>query len=149
MPHRRVPNGQDLAGLDLDVRCLALEAAQKKASAPEETAGESLPEGVRSITDTISGRVDFEGGRILLPNLNLTEDFAQQIEKIVIIACGTASYAAMIGKVLIEKIARIPVEVDIASEFRYRDPLVNERQVVLVISQSGETADTLAAMPWC
>ena len=105
-----------------------------------------IHEQVRSITDTISGRVDFEAGRILLPNLNLTEEFANQIEKIVIIACGTASYAAMIGKVLIEKIARIPVEVDVASEFRYRDPIINERTVVMAISQSGETADTLAAM---
>ena len=77
---------------------------------------------------------------------DLTEEFANQIEKIVIIACGTASYAAMIGKVLIEKIARIPVEVDVASEFRYRDPIINERTVVMAISQSGETADTLAAM---
>lgn len=105
-----------------------------------------IHEQVRSITDTISGRVDFEGGRILLPNLNLTEEFAKEIEKIVIIACGTASYAAMIGKVLIEKIARIPVEVDVASEFRYRDPIINDRTVVMAISQSGETADTLAAM---
>jgi glucosamine--fructose-6-phosphate aminotransferase (isomerizing) len=105
-----------------------------------------IHEQVRSITDTIAGRVDFEAGRILLSNLNLTAEFARSIERIIIIACGTASYAAMVGKVLIEKIARIPVEVDVASEFRYRDPIVNERTVVLAISQSGETADTLAAM---
>jgi glucosamine--fructose-6-phosphate aminotransferase (isomerizing) len=103
-------------------------------------------EQVRSITDTISGRVDFDTGKILLPQLNLTSDIAKRIEKIVITACGTAAYAGMVGKVLIERIARIPVEVDIASEFRYRDPLVNDRTVVLAISQSGETADTLAAM---
>ena len=105
-----------------------------------------IHEQVRSITDTISGRVDFDQGRILLPDLNLTEEFAKQIEKIIIIACGTASYAAMVGKVLIEKIARIPVEVDVASEFRYRDPIINDRTVVMAVSQSGETADTLAAM---
>ncbi len=105
-----------------------------------------IHEQVRSITDTISGRVDFEAGKILLPDLNLTKEFANQIEKIIIIACGTASYAAMVGKVLIEKIARIPVEVDVASEFRYRDPIMDENTVVLAISQSGETADTLAAM---
>jgi glucosamine--fructose-6-phosphate aminotransferase (isomerizing) len=103
-------------------------------------------EQVRSITDTISGRVDFESGRIILPQLNLTREFAKQIEKIVLIACGTAYYAAMIGKVLIERIARIPVEVDVASEFRYREPIINDRTVVIAISQSGETADTLAAM---
>jgi glucosamine--fructose-6-phosphate aminotransferase (isomerizing) len=105
-----------------------------------------IHEQVRSITDTISGRVDFEASKIHLPDLNLTREFANQIEKIIIIACGTASYAAMVGKVLIEKIARIPVEVDVASEFRYRDPIIDENTVVLAISQSGETADTLAAM---
>ncbi|MCB2180273.1 glutamine--fructose-6-phosphate transaminase (isomerizing) [bacterium] len=105
-----------------------------------------IHEQVRSITDTISGRVDFEKAKIILPQLNLTEEFARKIEKIVLIACGTAYYAAMIGKVLIERIARIPVEVDVASEFRYSDPIINDRTVVIAISQSGETADTLAAM---
>jgi glucosamine--fructose-6-phosphate aminotransferase (isomerizing) len=105
-----------------------------------------IHEQVRSITDTISGRVNFEKGKIILPQLNLTEDFAKKIERIVLIACGTAYYAAMVGKVLIEQIARIPVEVDVASEFRYREPIINDRTVVIAISQSGETADTLAAM---
>jgi glucosamine--fructose-6-phosphate aminotransferase (isomerizing) len=103
-------------------------------------------EQVRSITDTLSGRIDFDTGAIHLHQLNLTPDIAKRIKKIVITACGTAAYAGMVGKVLIERIARIPVEVDIASEFRYRDPLVDENTVVLAISQSGETADTLAAM---
>jgi glucosamine--fructose-6-phosphate aminotransferase (isomerizing) len=105
-----------------------------------------ISEQVRSLTDTIGGRVDFETGEVRLPNLNLTEDLANRIERIVITACGTAAHAAMVGKILIERIARLPVEVDIASEFRYREPLVNDRSVVLAISQSGETADTLAAM---
>jgi glucosamine--fructose-6-phosphate aminotransferase (isomerizing) len=105
-----------------------------------------ISEQVRSLTDTIGGRVDFETGDVRLPNLNLTEDFANRIERIVITACGTAAHAAMVGKILIERIAHLPVEVDIASEFRYREPLVNDRTVVLAISQSGETADTLAAM---
>jgi glucosamine--fructose-6-phosphate aminotransferase (isomerizing) len=105
-----------------------------------------IHEQVRSITDTIGGRVDFATGQVTLGDLNLTPELANQIEKIVIVACGTAAHAGMIGKVLIETLARIPVEVDIASEFRYRDPLVNARTVVLSISQSGETADTLAAM---
>jgi len=105
-----------------------------------------IHEQVRSLTDTIAGRVDFEEGRIRLPELNLTPELAQRIRKIVITACGTASHAGMVGKVLIERIARLPVEVDIASEFRYRDPIVDHDTVVLAISQSGETADTLAAM---
>lgn len=103
-------------------------------------------EQVRSITDTISGRVDFEAGRILLPDLNLDALDIGAIKRIVITGCGTAAHAGMVGKVLIEHLARLPVEVDIASEFRYRDPLVDHQTIVLAISQSGETADTLAAM---
>jgi glutamine---fructose-6-phosphate transaminase (isomerizing) len=105
-----------------------------------------MHEQVRSTTDTIAGRADFERGQILLPQLNLDLETARKIKRIVITACGTAAYAGEVGKILIERIARIPVEVDIASEFRYREPLVDEDTVVLVISQSGETADTLAAM---
>jgi len=103
-------------------------------------------EQVRSTTDTIAGRVDFEAGRILLPQLNLSAELANRIERVVITACGTAAHAGLVGRHLIERIARIPVQVDIASEFRYQEPLADERTVVLAISQSGETADTLAAM---
>ncbi|OGO41216.1 MAG: glutamine--fructose-6-phosphate aminotransferase [Chloroflexi bacterium RBG_16_58_14] len=105
-----------------------------------------IHEQVRSLTDTIAGRVDFEQGVIRLPELNLTPEVARRIRKIFITACGTAAHAGMVGKVLIEHLVRIPVELDIASEFRYRDPIVDEDTVVLAISQSGETADTLAAM---
>ena len=105
-----------------------------------------IHEQARALTDTLAGRVDFVKGQIRLPDLKLTKEFANQIEKIYITACGTAAHAGMIGKTLIEKIARIPVEVVIASEFRYSDPILDKNTVVLAISQSGETADTLAAM---
>ncbi|HSO11392.1 MAG TPA: glutamine--fructose-6-phosphate transaminase (isomerizing) [Anaerolineales bacterium] len=105
-----------------------------------------IHEQVRAVTDTLAGRVDFANGKIRLPDLKLTEALAKGIERIYITACGTAAYAGMVGKYLIEKIARIPVEVVIGSEFRYSDPILNNRTVVLAISQSGETADTLAAM---
>jgi len=105
-----------------------------------------INEQVRSLTETIAGRVDVESGRVQLPELNLTEDFARKIQKIYITACGTAGHVGMIGKILIERIAHIPVEVQIASEFRYGDPIVDQNTVLLAISQSGETADTLAAM---
>lgn len=105
-----------------------------------------IHEQVRSLTDTLAGRVDFEQGKIRLPSLNLTQESARAINKIVITACGTASHAGMVGKILLERIARIPTSVEIASEFRYSDPIVDEHTVVLAISQSGETADTLAAM---
>ncbi len=105
-----------------------------------------IHEQVRSLTDTLAGRVDFEAGEVVLPQLNLSSDLARRIRRIIIIACGTAAHAGQVGKVLIERIARLPVEVDIGSEFRYREPIVEEDTVVLAISQSGETADTLAAM---
>jgi len=106
-----------------------------------------IHEQVRSLTDTIAGRVDLENGQcIRLPELNLTIEQAKNLKKIFIVACGTAAHAAMVGKIQIERIARIPVEVDIASEFRYRDPIIAPDTAVLAISQSGETADTLAAM---
>lgn len=94
-----------------------------------------IHEQVRSLTDTITGRVDFETGRIMLPDLKLDEKLAKRIEKIFIIACGTAGYAGMVGKTLIERIARVPVEFDIASEFRYRDPLVNEIAYAELVGQ--------------
>src|SRR5690349_2917963 len=105
-----------------------------------------IHEQARALTDTLAGRVDFVNGKIRLPDLKLTEELAKKIERIYITACGTAAYAGMVGKYLIEKIARIPVEVVIASEFRYCDPILDDRTLVLAISQSGETADTLAAM---
>jgi len=105
-----------------------------------------IHEQVRSLTDTLAGRVDFQEGRIRLPELKLTPKTARKINKVVITACGTAAYAGMVGKILIEKIVRLPCEVQIGSEFRYSDPIVDEHSVVLAISQSGETADTLAAM---
>jgi glucosamine--fructose-6-phosphate aminotransferase (isomerizing) len=99
-----------------------------------------------AITHTISGRVDFGRGRVTLNELNLPLDRVGEIEKVVIVACGTSAYAGLVGKFLIEALARIPVEVDYGSEFRYRDPLVNGKTAVLAITQSGETVDTLAAM---
>jgi glucosamine--fructose-6-phosphate aminotransferase (isomerizing) len=105
-----------------------------------------IHEQVRSLTDTLAGRVDFEKGLIQLPQLKLTIENARKIKKIIITACGTAQHAGMVGKILIERIARIPVEMAIASEFRYSDPIIQPGTVVLSISQSGETADTLAAM---
>jgi glucosamine--fructose-6-phosphate aminotransferase (isomerizing) len=105
-----------------------------------------INEQVRSLTDTIAGRVDFECGSIRLSDLNLTETFARQIQKIFITACGTASHAGMICKILLERVAHVPTQLEIASEFRYADPIIDPNTVVLAISQSGETADTLAAM---
>ncbi len=105
-----------------------------------------IHEQVRSLTDTLAGRVNFVDGTIRLPELNLNPEKAKNINKIVLTACGTASHAGMVGRILIERIARIPAVMEIASEFRYSDPIVDEHTTVIAISQSGETADTLAAM---
>jgi glucosamine--fructose-6-phosphate aminotransferase (isomerizing) len=105
-----------------------------------------IHEQVRSLNDTLAGRVDFEKGIIRLDQMNLTHELVKSLKRIYITACGTASYAGMIGELYIEHFARIPVEVDVASEFRYRNPIVDKYTAVMAISQSGETADTLAAM---
>jgi glucosamine--fructose-6-phosphate aminotransferase (isomerizing) len=99
----------------------------------------------RSITDTIRGRVDFDAGRVNL-DIGLDPHEIETLSKVHSVACGTAYYAALVGKFMIERLAQVPVEVDYGSEFRYRDPLLAPGSVLLAVSQSGETVDTLAAM---
>lgn len=98
----------------------------------------------RAITDTLRGRLDFGAKATVLDGVDL--DILQSTERVHIVACGTSYHSGMVGKYLIEKLARIPVQVDLASEFRYRDPVLEPNTLVVAISQSGETADTLAAM---
>jgi glucosamine--fructose-6-phosphate aminotransferase (isomerizing) len=98
------------------------------------------------IRNTIGGRTSEEEGKIYLTELGLSGPDIFKFQRIVMVACGTAYYAGCVGKYLIEKLVRIPVECDLASEFRYRDPLVDSSTLVIAISQSGETADTLAAV---
>ncbi|MBI1279434.1 MAG: glutamine--fructose-6-phosphate transaminase (isomerizing) [Anaerolineaceae bacterium] len=103
-------------------------------------------EQARSLTDTIGGRVDFERGEVLLADLNLTGEKARALNQIVTIACGTSYYSGLVGKFFIEQMARLNVEVDYGSEYRYRDPIIDAQTAVLAITQSGETVDTLTAM---
>ncbi len=98
------------------------------------------------LKDAIRGRIDLEEGTAHLGGINMTDDQMRSIDRIVLIACGTAYYSALIAKYAFERLVDIPVEVDVASEFRYRDPIVNEKTLVFAISQSGETLDTLAAI---
>ena len=100
----------------------------------------------QAITNTVSGRINPETGAVVLPEINLTAADLARIERIFLVACGTSWHAALVAKYWIEKYAHIPVEVDIASEFRYRHLLINERVLTISISQSGETADTLAGI---
>jgi glutamine---fructose-6-phosphate transaminase (isomerizing) len=96
--------------------------------------------------DTILGRVSQEQGRIFLPDLNISEQTLKTLQKVTIIACGTSWHAGLVGKYLIEALAQVPVEVDYGSEYRYRNPIIAKNELAIVITQSGETADTLAAL---
>jgi len=99
----------------------------------------------KALRDTISPRITKDGS-IRLDNINITKEYIKNINKIYIVACGTAYHAGIVGKSLIEKYAKIPVLTDVASEFRYNDPFIDENTLMIVVSQSGETADTLAAL---
>ncbi|MFA6427710.1 MAG: glutamine--fructose-6-phosphate transaminase (isomerizing) [Candidatus Magasanikbacteria bacterium] len=96
--------------------------------------------------DAIRGRYNIDEGTAHLGGLNMNDEEMRRVHRIVLIACGTASYAAMVGKYAFERLAGIPTEVDVASEFRYRDPIIDSNTLVFAISQSGETQDTLAAV---
>jgi glucosamine--fructose-6-phosphate aminotransferase (isomerizing) len=100
----------------------------------------------RAVADTIRGRASLEQGDVTLDGVELPEEYAKAIERIVVVACGTSWHAGLSGRLMIESLARLPVQVELASEFRNGDPLVDARTMVLAISQSGETADTLAAV---
>lgn len=103
-----------------------------------------IEEQPKALKETISPRI--QDGRIILDDISLTEDDIKKINKIFIIACGSAYHAGMVGKYIIEKLCRKPVEAIVASEFRYCDPIVGENDLAIIISQSGETADTIAAL---
>jgi glucosamine--fructose-6-phosphate aminotransferase (isomerizing) len=100
----------------------------------------------RAITDTFRGRISPETGDCFLPDLNLTAEELRAFTRVVLVACGTSHHAGLVGRHLIERLAGVPAEADIGSEFRYRDPLVGPDTLVVAISQSGETADTLGAV---
>ncbi len=100
----------------------------------------------RAVSDTLRGRISLEQGDVLLDGLALDEAYARGLERLTVLACGTSWHAGLVGRMMIESLARLPVEVELASEFRNREPLVGPRVMTLAISQSGETADTLAAV---
>jgi len=100
----------------------------------------------RAITDTFRGRIAPETGSIVLPDVRLDPDAVRAIQRVVLVACGTAFHAAMLARTMIERLAGLPAEADLASEFRYRDAIVGPETLVIAVSQSGETADTLGAV---
>jgi glucosamine--fructose-6-phosphate aminotransferase (isomerizing) len=100
----------------------------------------------RAAIDTIRGRISLNKGDVFLEEIQLTLEVLKALKRVVIIACGTSWHAALVGKFMLEELCRIPVEVDLGSEFRYRDPILDKGTLLILISQSGETADTLAAL---
>jgi glucosamine--fructose-6-phosphate aminotransferase (isomerizing) len=100
----------------------------------------------RALIDTFRGRIDPDLGEVVLPEVTLDAQAVKQLKKVFLVACGTSFHAAMVGKLLIEGLCRIPVEVELGSEFRYRNPLVDANTLLIPISQSGETADTRAGL---
>jgi len=100
----------------------------------------------RALIDTFRGRINPDLGEVMLQEITLSDEAIKDIRKIYLVACGTSFHAAMVGKTLIENLCRIPVEVELGSEFRYRDPLVDRHTLLIPISQSGETADTRAGL---
>src|SRR5262245_23102954 len=105
-----------------------------------------ITEQPRAIRDTMGDRINPDTGEVLIPELGLKDRDLAGLNRLCFVACGTSWHAALVGKYLVEEFARIPVEVDIASEFRYRRPVLDGRVLTVPISQSGETADTLAAL---
>ena len=104
-----------------------------------------IHEDPHAVADTLRGRFDAKGN-IILDEVRISQDVLRSIDKIIVVACGTASYAGLVAKYAIEHWVRIPVEVELAHEFRYRDPILTHRTLVVAISQSGETMDTLMAL---
>lgn len=100
----------------------------------------------RVIRDTLTSRLMMESDEIHLDELRIDKEMMDKVNKVYLVACGTASYAATVGKEILEKVARIPAVVEVASEFRYKNPILDENTLMIVVSQSGETADTLAAL---
>jgi glucosamine--fructose-6-phosphate aminotransferase (isomerizing) len=138
--------GLDGAPVQLPVQSVSWDAVTAEKGNYKHFMQKEIHEQVRALGDTMSGRVDLEHGIVHLPTLNTDAGKAKRIRRVLVTGCGTASYAAMVGRLLIERLARIPAEVEIASELRYRDPILDDRTLVIAVSQSGETADTLAAM---
>jgi glucosamine--fructose-6-phosphate aminotransferase (isomerizing) len=138
---------QDGAPVEKEVHTIAWDPVSAAKGEYRHFMEKEIYEQARSVTDTIRGRADFETGQMrLAQEIPLTVEQARALEKLIIVACGTSAYSAQVGKFMIESLARLPVEVDYGSEFRYRDPIINANSAVLAITQSGETVDTLAAM---
>ncbi len=135
---------QDLKEIQKAIKSIEWNALSAEKDGYEDFMLKEIYEQPRAIRETIGAKLD--NGTIEIEDLDFSKDYLKDINKIYIVACGTAMHAGLASKYTFEKICKIPIEVDIASEFRYRDPLIDEKTLCIYISQSGETADTIAAL---
>lgn len=136
--------GEDMEPLEKPVERIQWDVAAAEKGGYEHFMMKEICEQPEALRKTISPRI--RDGRVVLDDINLTAGELQKLSRVFIVACGTAYYVGVVAKYAFEKLVKVPVEVDVASEFRYRDPLLDENTLVIIISQSGETADTLAAL---
>lgn len=132
--------------LDKPVQTIDWNAAMAEKAGFKHFMQKEIFEEPQAITNTVSGRINLETGEVVLPEIHLDDEALASFERIFLVACGTSWHAALVAKYWIERYAGVPVEVDIASEFRYRRLLIDKRVLTIAISQSGETADTLASI---
>ena len=135
---------KDLNRIDKPIKSIEWGAASAEKDGYEDFMLKEINEQPNAIRETIGAKLD--NGHIEIEDLNFTKEYLKSLNKIYIVACGTAMHAGLVAKTIFERLCKIPVEVDIASEFRYRDPIVNDKTLAIYISQSGETADTIAAL---
>lgn len=136
---------EDGEGVDKEIYHVTWDVDAAEKGGYEDFMLKEIHEQPKAIKDTLTSRV-LKDTKVQLDDINLTKEELENFDRVFIVACGTAYHAGLVGKTIIEKLAKIPVEVDIASEFRYRDPLITEKSLLIVVSQSGETADTLAVL---
>jgi len=138
----------DLDGkpVEYEVKTVDWDAAMAERGGYEHFMLKEIHEQPHALRETMRGRLSPEMASVELPGLNLTDDEIRKIRRIVMISCGTAYHASMAGKYVIEALCRIPVEIDVASELRYRDPVIDEHTLGIAISQSGETIDTIVGL---
>lgn len=134
----------DLEEIQKPIKSIEWGAASAEKDGYEDFMLKEIYEQPRAIRETVGAKLD--NGSIDIEGIEFTKEYLDTINKIYVVACGTAMHAGLVAKTVIEKLCKIPVEVDIASEFRYRDPLIDEKTLSIYISQSGETADTIAAL---
>ncbi|HBT97634.1 MAG TPA: glutamine--fructose-6-phosphate transaminase (isomerizing) [Desulfobulbaceae bacterium] len=142
----QVTSLEDGAARDKQIETISWNAAMAEKAGYKHFMLKEIYEQPQAITNTLRGRVDAQTGDITIPEIGLGDELLRTIERITLVACGTSWHAALVAKYWLERYAEVPVEVDIASEFRYRHLLLHEKTLVVAISQSGETADTLAGI---